>query len=40
MPRDQGSDSIFHPRLAGPILWSQWEAGEMGRVVVKLGFGS
>ena len=38
VPRDQSPHSIFNPRLVGPIFGSQWEAGEMGRVVVELDF--
>ena len=40
VPRDQIPHSIFKPCLVGPILGPQWEAGDLGRVVVELDFGS
>ena len=37
---DQTPHSIYNPGFVNPIFWSQWEAGEMGRVVVNLDAGS
>ena len=38
LPGDLSPQSIFNPSLVGTIFGIEWEAAEMGRVVVELDF--